>query len=327
MVMERASVPMAESRELRVPFGVDPDGNLVAAGGAVRETPYSCPACSSSLVLRQGDVRVTHFAHLTDVACSAESVMHKTAKLRIQQAITEWKEGRAAVPRVQRKCPRCRGFFRTPLPDRISAAELEHRLPSGLVADVALLSSGQLAGIVEIRWTHSVPNDKADALESAGVRWVELDADRVVADPLTWRPIRASKAAECDDCRELLRRLSEEAGLDGPPRPPYEAQACSCWRCKREILVITWRGHRLFPTTRPPDPVPRTIQYRSSKTVGSKYWGNICPHCDVLQGDFPLYEEPDGPFFGRGAGEETQRSGMSIREVAEIMSGMRNFPW
>lgn len=317
---------MAESRELRVPFGVDPDGNLVAADSAVRETAYSCPACSSGLVLRQGDVRVAHFAHVTEGACSSESVMHKTAKLRIQQAIAEWKQGRAVAPRVQGKCPRCRGVFGTPLPERISSAELEHRLPGGLVADVALLSSGQLAGIVEIRWAHAVPDDKADALESAGVRWVELDADQVVADSLTWRPIRASKAAECNDCRERLRRLSKEARLDGPPRQPYEAAPCSCWKCKREILVITWQGHRLFTTTRPPEPVPRTIQLRFSKTAGSKYWGNVCPHCDALQGDTPLYHAPDGPFFGRCADDGPQQSGMTKREMIDIMSGRRNLP-
>ena len=34
-----------------------------------------------------------------------------------------------------------------------------------------------------------------------------------------------------------------------------------------------------------------------SKTTQSKYYGNTCPKCGVLSGDFHLHSEPGGPFF------------------------------
>lgn len=34
-----------------------------------------------------------------------------------------------------------------------------------------------------------------------------------------------------------------------------------------------------------------------SKTTQTTYWANHCPACKVLQGDFNLFEEPDGAFF------------------------------
>ncbi len=34
-----------------------------------------------------------------------------------------------------------------------------------------------------------------------------------------------------------------------------------------------------------------------SKTTQSKYYGNHCDNCGVLQGNFFLYSEPDSPFF------------------------------
>ncbi len=34
-----------------------------------------------------------------------------------------------------------------------------------------------------------------------------------------------------------------------------------------------------------------------SKTTESKYYGNTCPRCGVLSGDFHLHSEPSAPFF------------------------------
>lgn len=47
---------------------------------------------------------------------------------------------------------------------------------------------------------------------------------------------------------------------------------------------------------KPIPPIPKTIKYRYSKTVGNKYWANTCSYCNSLQGDFFLKCEPGGPF-------------------------------
>ena len=42
-----------------------------------------------------------------------------------------------------------------------------------------------------------------------------------------------------------------------------------------------------------------TIKERFSKTAGESYLSNGCPHCDAIQGDWPLGEEVSD--YGRGA--------------------------
>ncbi len=36
---------------------------------------------------------------------------------------------------------------------------------------------------------------------------------------------------------------------------------------------------------------------RFSKTINQKYLANCCDNCDMLQGDFYLFDEPNSPFF------------------------------
>lgn len=40
-----------------------------------------------------------------------------------------------------------------------------------------------------------------------------------------------------------------------------------------------------------------------SKTINEVYFANICPHCDSLQGDYFLYDEPSSPFGERSNSE------------------------
>jgi len=70
-----------------------------------------------------------------------------------------------------------------------------------------------------------------------------------------------------------------------------------CWKCKKEILVFSWPKTK-WEEHKPPkvEPIPRTIQYRYSKTARSHYWVNTCPYCKCIQGDWflPAYDEwPD----------------------------------
>ena len=44
-------------------------------------------------------------------------------------------------------------------------------------------------------------------------------------------------------------------------------------------------------------PMPRTLGERATAMSGSKYWNNSCPYCHAVQGDYFLFNEPDGPFF------------------------------
>jgi hypothetical protein len=90
------------------------------------------------------------------------------------------------------------------------------------------------------------------------------------------------------------------------PNSYYRYAPCQCWKCHKEILVFTWPGqemHSDIPPGKPP--TPPTLRYEFSRTVGSHYWVNTCPYCKVIQGDFFLYIEPDGPFFAFKCGDDS----------------------
>jgi len=86
----------------------------------------------------------------------------------------------------------------------------------------------------------------------------------------------------------------------------YEAAKTKCWKCGRETTVYTWPDHSDWCEDSPEEGRPSTVRWMWSNTVGHHYWANACQHCGVIQGDFYLYCEPDGPFFGRGVDFEDE---------------------
>ncbi|MDE3058162.1 MAG: hypothetical protein KGJ59_09430 [Bacteroidota bacterium] len=87
------------------------------------------------------------------------------------------------------------------------------------------------------------------------------------------------------------------------PKSYYRYSFCRCWNCKKETLVFSWPGKK--SNAKPfVEPRPASIQYQFSKTSQMKYWANACIHCGALQGDFFLYNEPDGPFWKFDCGED-----------------------
>lgn len=87
-----------------------------------------------------------------------------------------------------------------------------------------------------------------------------------------------------------------------------------CWKCYGRMPVVTLLALHVDGTENevcllsdmvdlPQDilsyiksRVP-TFQLKYSKTIGSQYYGNVCPRCGVLYGDFYLHGEPGDPFF------------------------------
>ena len=55
-----------------------------------------------------------------------------------------------------------------------------------------------------------------------------------------------------------------------------------------------------------------TFQLKYSKTVGGKYYANVCPKCHMLSGDFFLHSEPEAPFFPTDA---RQASRLYLTEI------------
>jgi hypothetical protein len=203
---------------------------------------------------------------------------------------------------MKRKCQICGSIVDQQLPEKVERACLEVRLSDGSVADVALMVEGRPEAAIEIKVTHEVDEAKASRLT---IPFIEVDGYEVLENPQIWRPLQdAFRPLTCTKCLERLKvfqtkaaSIARQGGMT-LPASFYRYAFCRCWKCNREIVVFTWPGRDMH-SDRPPNqqPVPKTIQYRFSKTVGHKYWANTCPYCHSIQGDSFLYLEPGAPFF------------------------------
>ncbi len=281
-----------------------------AEATAVPAAAYACPACGEAVWLRAGAIRRPHFAHQASEHCQQETILHQTAKRLILQVIQDWRAGTGTAPLVQRRCSICGQPQPQSLPPKVTAAVLEQPLAGGYITDVALLAGPTIVAVVEIRATHAV-----DAAKRAGlsVPFVELAAEPVVADPRHWHPlVDGFRPIICQPCQranqqyqQRLARVAQQTGVE-LSSAYYRAAIARCWGCRRSILVFTWPGWEIHPTRAPHAAArPRTVRQTYSATMRTHYWANTCPHCGRLQGDFPLYCEPDGAFFGFQCGADT----------------------
>jgi hypothetical protein len=135
-------------------------------------------------VLHAGAVRARHFHHEPALGCDPDRVTHRTAILRVVQAVRDWKAGLGPRPEVHRTCTtaNCGATGWQPIPDKVDGAVDEFGLPGlGRCPDITLLAAGQAAAFIEVFKAH-----KADDLPA--LKWIEVDADRVIDDPVRWHP-------------------------------------------------------------------------------------------------------------------------------------------
>lgn len=309
---------MAQS--LKIPLAHDETGSLVSVEHAISGGQYYCPSCGAGLILRRGTVKVAHFAHKPSDICNQETIIHKTAKLVVQQAVTDWKAGKRAAPVIQRACQVCHSLIAQPLPEKVETAQLEYRLSDGFIADVALLAGNTPVAAIEIFVTHAVDDTKATNIS---VPYIELDGYEVLASTTTWLPLNDNlEPVTCPECvkkgieqeqkfakyLDKTAQIAEKTGIE-LPSDYYRYAPHSCWRCKKDILVFTWPERLPYEPRQPSkQPIPMSIRSVFSGMADRQYWANLCPYCHATQGDWFLFEEPDGPFFGLDCGEDTDEA-------------------
>lgn len=305
-----------EPNAIKVPLALSPEGTLVEPTAATRGVRYACPGCLSEVRLRAGAIVRHHFAHLPSLVCSGETVLHKTAKLLIQSAVTAAIRREAPIS-LELACGHCRHPFQVPFPvDRVGRAEVEWRDVTGRVIDVMLLEGDEARLGVEILVSHAVDEEKASDL---AFPWVELDARHVLQNATVWRPLQyALKTRICKPCRALERaiksvqaefraELKRKWRIDEPAG--YSMELARCWKCSELLPMFHW-GDGAWDRREPPSPRPATVQWRYSKTIGDNYWANTCPKCKSLQGDF---------FAGRAAAEfYSEVYNIAMRRIGEL---------
>lgn len=283
--------------ELQVPYGIDESGTLIKADNAKSDIDYFCPACSTKLVLRSGEIRARHFAHSVDANCSSESIMHKTAKYLIHTAITKNALGEENKLEIYTQCPDCQNcYFLTIPPKTFSFARLEVYVDS-FICDVVAYKNDEMTLAVEVHYTNKVSAQKSKQLP---IYWIELEAESIIKNSFKWQPIKSRlKKISCQPCKEKFKEIEKVAthwGVDKslysvkkePEFAKYIAAIETCFKCEQDIPVFWWHGVP-FCQTKPPEPKPKTIKYKYSKAYGGSYWANTCANCGVMQGDNHLY--------------------------------------
>ena len=308
------AVPIVASSGFRVPLAVDPDGRLVPPERAEARATHRCPQCQGIVALHAGEKKRRHFHHHnTTEGCAAESVSHLTAKQLIVRAVRAWRNGGDA-PVFVRRCAHaaCTETVRQPMPAKVLHAELEVRLRSGRVVDVALLGPARIViAAIEVFATHRVDDDKVFDL---GAPWIEVDALAVCRDEgrvLTavrdkLRPWLCAahgssrKTAGTAHRERAIRRASALRALSFSPDAFPGYAVGEIVRCDNghDAIVWKWRG-TIPPWPRPPLVVAReTAKKRGidlvyanvDRTVREvlpfrRAWASTCATCGLLVGE------------------------------------------
>ena len=245
------------------------------------------------MVLKRGEIKQAHFAHKAESVCTSETIAHKTAKLLICQAFADWKAGVGQELTVEAGCnfyDFCSKRFTYPIREKVTAAHTEYPIDSHRV-DVMLMQDTTPVLAIEIKVSHAVDEDKAKSLP---VYFIEVDAEDVIQNPVVLRDLApqhnwSAKHRTCPQCKKLIREFevakhrTANASRVSYDSRIYRAGIARCYKCKKRILRFSWEDREQWSPKRPPQPAPKTIQYRYSRTAKGKYWADTCPYCGSIQ--------------------------------------------
>ena len=169
---------------------LDENNNYVSPSSAIKSKKYKCPDCDASVIVKQGEIRIHHFAHFVKQSCEyferpSEAQIHKDGKLAIKHRLET--DGFM----IERKCLKCKDDViqnQIPKQDRV---ELEHRfehMEQTKIADIACFKDGKRI-IFEIFNTHRTDEDDRSG------EWYEIKATEVDDKVLTCH--RIMKCSTC----------------------------------------------------------------------------------------------------------------------------------
>lgn len=170
---------------LMIPYALNTDHSVVSPSEARKGDPYFCPKCQAPVIVKQGDIRVHHFAHKSDTNCQGpESTLHSACIKAIANNLYHLSEALEQDDwlKIVDICSKCQRDFnpRYPNPDTYNDVRLEYKLlDSEYRADIALLEDGKLKGIIEVRHTHAVDDKKWAFLNENKIPCIEISAEKM----------------------------------------------------------------------------------------------------------------------------------------------------
>ena len=146
------------------PVAFNSHQNLVAAVTAEKKQEFFCIECNQKMILRQGKMRVEHFAHQSSTAvCNAESALHKAGKAYIKQIIQDGiKEGKKIALKAHcKECRRLNEIDNFPIGWDSVEEEYSFRMADRLIRpDIVVFKNNNPSLLIEVVVSH-LPEDEA----------------------------------------------------------------------------------------------------------------------------------------------------------------------
>lgn len=146
---------------------------------ANKDDEYICIDCENAVIIRQGKIRVHHFAHCKeDIKCNFysspnESQIHKNAKILLKYIL----ENKIQLT-IKSKCNKCNKIYEYDIPEISESSSIipEYRFDyNGVkIADIAYIEGNEILYIFEIYNTHKTKT------EDRPEPWFELDANHII---------------------------------------------------------------------------------------------------------------------------------------------------
>jgi hypothetical protein len=176
---------------------------------ANKQDEFICIDCGNDVIIRQGKIRVHHFAHCKeDLKCNFysspnESQIHKNAQLLLKYILEN------KIPlKIYNKCNKCNKIDEYDIPEisESSSIVIEYRFDyNGLkIADVAYIEDDEILCIFEVYNTHKTHT------ENRPEPWFELDAKNVIENfnnyDLQAINLQCIRDKTCNDCIYQLEK-------------------------------------------------------------------------------------------------------------------------
>lgn len=178
-----------------------------------------CPLCQTSVILKLGNERIHHYAHLSEVVCSAtqpETAIHLNAKYYLYSQLQQ-----ASSITLNNFCAgQCGAKRQIVWLQEWDEVIVEHSLGS-YRPDITLFINKKPIGALEILVTHKVSEQKASFFQENGIPGLEIKVDEQFYEgnskwtqekPLPYyRQFPTAEKWVCDNCLEKRKRLQEQS--------------------------------------------------------------------------------------------------------------------
>lgn len=178
----------------------------------------TCPICQHLVILKLGPKRVHHYAHYPEISCSAthsETALHLNTKFYIYKQLIST-DTIFSEQRCSEHCGLTRKLVWLKDWDEVN---VEYSL-SSFRPDIALKSSGQVIGAIEIAVTHNTDESKAQFFHNNNLPWIEVRGNTSIYEgEKVWKPDLPlpfstyhpnAKTWTCDECHEKQKREKEK---------------------------------------------------------------------------------------------------------------------